>query len=87
MAISNARFPKATNVFVASGEVFPDALALGARAGASKGPLLLVRADSVPANVETEIGRLEPTSITVAGGAGTISDAVLTALQNAASGR
>lgn len=86
VAISRSRFAKATGVFIASGEVFPDALALGARAGASKGPLLLVRKSSVPKAVETEINRLKPGAVTLAGGTGTINDSVLTALKNAASG-
>ncbi|WP_454295695.1 cell wall-binding repeat-containing protein [Salana multivorans] len=86
VAISESRFSTATGVFIASGEVFPDALALGAHAGASKGPLLLVRKGSVPSTVEAEISRLQPASVTVAGGTGTISNAVLTALRSAASG-
>ncbi|WP_454295696.1 cell wall-binding repeat-containing protein [Salana multivorans] len=87
VAISKSRFPNATSVFIASGEVFPDALALGAHAGASKGPLLLVRKSSVPKAVEMELGRLKTTSVTVAGGTGTISTTTLNALGVAASRR
>lgn len=73
-------------VFIASGETFPDALAAAAEAGRRGVPLLLARRDVLPAPTTTEIGRLAPTAITVVGGSGVISDAVLAQLRSAAPG-
>jgi putative cell wall-binding protein len=67
-------------VYVASGEVFPDALSGSAAAGAASGPVLLVQKNAVPAVVATELARLRPASIVVLGGPNTVSAAVLTTL-------
>jgi putative cell wall-binding protein len=72
--------------YVASGENFPDALAGGAAAARDNGPLLLVRHDSIPGDIATELGRLQPTSIVVLGGAASVGPTVLTALQSFTSG-
>ncbi len=71
-------------VFVASGEVFPDALAGGPAAARSSSPLLLVTAGSVPPATAAELDRLAPAQIVVLGGPGTVSDAVVTGLQDRA---
>ena len=59
-------------VLVASGQNFPDALAVSAVAGAAPGPLLLTKADSVPGATRAEIQRrvteTGPQGLTVAGG-------------------
>lgn len=70
--------------YVASGEVFPDALSGSAAAGALKGPVLLVQKGAVPASVAAELKRLAPTKIIVLGGTNTVSDGVLTALNQVA---
>ena len=63
-------------VFLASGENYPDALAVGpATFGA--GPLLLVRKTSLPGETRDELARLRPCMIVAVGGAGTVADAVL----------
>ncbi len=66
-------------VYVATGEDFPDALAIGPVAGGgapqgpSSGPLLLVRRDSIPWPTQVELMRLAPKAIVIAGGTGVIS--------------
>ncbi len=67
-------------MFIASGADFPDALAGGPAAAHEEGPILLVRPDSVPAAVLTEIGRLDPGTIYVLGGTNAISAGVATTL-------
>lgn len=59
------------DVFVASGEDFPDALSAGST---STGPILLVPSDGpVPANVRDEISRLDPEQLIVLGGFSAVS--------------
>lgn len=80
-AISAATF--GTNVpvaYVATGRNFPDALAGGAAAGTLRGPVLLVGPNEIPAATASELLRLAPARIVVAGGSAIISDAVLNAL-------
>lgn len=80
--ISARSFPAgASTVYVASGADFPDALSAAALAGAAAGPLLLVQPSGVPAPILTELRRLGPDRIVVAGGSGVVSDAVLTTLR------
>ena len=80
--ISASAFPAgASTVYVASGANFPDALSAAALAGAAGGPLLLVTRDSVPASILSELRRLDPDRIVVAGGPNVMSDAVLTTLR------
>jgi putative cell wall-binding protein len=67
--------------YVATGERFADALAAGAAGARNKGPLLLVRRDSVPAETARELQRLEPGRIVVIGGQGAVSDATLGVLR------
>ncbi|MGA1836110.1 cell wall-binding repeat-containing protein [Herbiconiux sp. 11R-BC] len=66
-----------STVFVASGAVFPDALAGSAAAIAAGGPVLLVGQDSVPADVAAELRRLNPMQIKVLGGPNTVSERVV----------
>lgn len=67
---------EAGEVFIASGEVFSDALALGPMAGHSPYPILLVRSDSIPSSTLAELRRLDPRRIHLIGGPATISDDV-----------
>ncbi|GAA2235185.1 hypothetical protein GCM10009851_20260 [Herbiconiux moechotypicola] len=81
-AVSRAAYPSgAPAVFVASGAVFPDALAGGSAAAANGAPILLVAPDSVPTSVADEITRLGARRIVVLGGTNTVSPAVLTRLR------
>jgi len=80
VAISQSAFQPqspASAVTVASGTNFPDALAAGPVAAASGGPLLLVPQDgTLPATVSTELTRLNPSSVNIAGGTAAISSLV-----------
>ena len=62
------------DVTVASGANFPDALAAGPVAAAQVGPLLLVPKDEVlPPAVSTELTRLKPPKVNIAGGTAAVS--------------
>ncbi len=67
-------------VVVASGEVFTDALSVGPLAAREGARLLLTRGASLPPSVLAELNRSRPSAIVIAGGPGTVSDAVQTAL-------
>lgn len=80
--VSAAKFaPGVPVVYVASGEVFPDALSASASAGAKGGPVLLVAKGAIPDSVGIELTRLRPQKIVVIGGTNTIEAAVETALE------
>jgi putative cell wall-binding protein/Ca2+-binding RTX toxin-like protein len=79
-AISRAHFPSASTVFIASGEVFTDALSGGPAAAAAGAPTLLVRQNAIPLETVLEISRLRPQKIVVLGGPATVSEQVLNSL-------
>ena len=60
---------------VASGQVFPDALSVGTFASRDGYPILLVKKDNLPSQIERAIKDLEINSIYIAGGTNTISKA------------
>ncbi|MGD8194466.1 cell wall-binding repeat-containing protein [Herbiconiux sp. P18] len=68
-------------VYVASGEVFPDALSAASAATVADAPILLTTSGSLPASVKAEIQRLGATDIVIVGGPKTISAAVETELK------
>jgi putative cell wall-binding protein len=71
-----------TNVYIASGTNFPDALAGGAAIGGTTGgPVLLVQPDSFPQSTIDQLTRLKPSTIVVLGGPAAISDSVVEALK------
>ena len=80
-SISQAHFPTANTVFIASGEVYTDALSGGPAAKAAGAPALLVRQNAIPAATALEIDRLSPERIVVLGGPATISEQVLNSLR------
>ena len=81
-AVSAARFaPLVSNVYIATGEQFADALAAAPAAVASGSPVLLVDHDAVPAPTAAELDRLRPRRITVLGGAAAVADTVLDRLE------
>jgi cell wall-associated NlpC family hydrolase len=85
-AISQATFgPGVPIAYVATGQAFPDALA-GAAAAAGRGPVLLTRADRLPAAAALELKRLAPAKLVVLGGPASVSDATLSAASGAAGG-
>lgn len=66
-------------VYIVNGLDFPDALSAGALA-ARGGVLLPVTPTSIPAVVQAELTRLDPSSILIIGGTGAVSNAVRTQL-------
>ncbi|MFB2582271.1 cell wall-binding repeat-containing protein [Herbiconiux sp. P15] len=72
---------RTSTVYVASGEVFSDALSGSAAAIVEDAPVLLVRRDEIPIEIAAELGRLSPARIVVLGGTATISDDVLEQLK------
>ncbi|WP_348789613.1 cell wall-binding repeat-containing protein [Leifsonia sp. NPDC080035] len=71
-----ARFDPTPTVWVASGADFPDALSAAPAAVAQGGPLLLTAPGSLSAAVKTQLSRLRPATIVVAGGTGAVSVSV-----------
>jgi putative cell wall-binding protein len=65
-------------VYLATGTSFADALAAGPLAAGS-GPILMVRHNEIPADIQAELTRLKPGRIVVLGGAAAVSDAVVAA--------
>jgi putative cell wall-binding protein len=79
--ISRYAFPTGPQVvYVASGEVFADAVSVSAIAAQRNASLLLTRAGSVPNVTLAELARLQPHAIVIVGGTDTISSAVETEL-------
>ena len=86
-AVSASHFlPGVPVAYVATGTSFPDALAGGAAAAHSRGPVLLVDPGAVPQPTADELRRLLPQRIVVLGGAAAVSDAVVAALQSHTTG-
>jgi len=82
-AISKSRFGGgASTVFIATGAGFPDALAGAPAAAMARGPVLLTERGGLPSATATELARLKPSKIVVLGGAGVVSDAVLSQLRS-----
>ena len=80
-ALSRAAYPSgATDVMIATGADFPDALAGSAAAGMRGMPILLTSGSQLPSETRTELDRLNPQRIWVLGGTSVISNAVLSAL-------
>lgn len=64
-------------VFLATGEDFPDALVLSALAARENAPLVLARHDSVPTSTQTFLESATYDDLYAAGGTGVLSDAVV----------
>ncbi|MEZ0491283.1 cell wall-binding repeat-containing protein [Kineococcus sp. TBRC 1896] len=73
-------------VFITSGEAPADALTAGPAAASLDAPLLLTRADDLPAATATELARLKPSTVYVIGGTDRVSEAVLSRIGTAAAG-
>ncbi|HTC69766.1 MAG TPA: cell wall-binding repeat-containing protein [Acidothermaceae bacterium] len=87
VAVSKATYPSgATNVYLATGTNFPDALAGAALAAVAGGPLLLTDPKTLPSETAAEITRLHPSAIVVLGGTSAVSDQVAAAAVTAAGG-
>ena len=80
--VSRATFSPGVSVaYIANGLDFPDSLPGGGVAGANGGPLLMVRPDSVPSEIATELARLRPSRIVIVGGASAVTPAVQAQVQ------
>ena len=80
--LSAQHFPAGTpEVWLATGENFPDGLTASAIAGAHGGPVLLTRQNALPSSAVSELARLAPTHVWVVGGTAAISDEVLQSVQ------
>lgn len=73
-------------VYLASGAGFADALSGAALAAKVDAPVLLVRQDSIPGSVATQLDRLNPGRIVIFGGTGAVSNGVRDAAQAYTSG-
>ncbi|MDQ2673624.1 MAG: PQQ-dependent sugar dehydrogenase [Chloroflexota bacterium] len=84
--LSVAAYPSgATDVMIATGADFPDALAGSAAAGMRGMPILLTTRSQLPNETKAELNRLNPQRIWVLGGSSVVSDSVLSALNAYAS--
>jgi putative cell wall-binding protein len=78
--IAASRYATVDTVYLASGEVFPDALSAGSVAGVNDSPLLLTKSGEVPAATKAALTALAPENIVVVGGPATVQPAVLDSL-------
>lgn len=82
VALSAQHFASgATEVWLATGEAFPDGLAASAIAGARGGPVLLTQPSALPPAVSAELARLAPTTVWIVGGTAAVTDTVLASVQ------
>ncbi len=80
IAVSEKAFSSATNVVIATGYNWPDALGGAALAGALDGPILLTAPTALPGSVIDEIERLGATHAYVLGSESAVSKGVYNAL-------
>ena len=73
---------KKNTAVVASGQVFPDALSVGTFASREGYPILLVKKDSVPSQIQNAIKDLDINKTYIAGGTNTISKSTEAKLPN-----
>ncbi len=75
-AINAQAFDSASTVYMASGTNFPDALAGAALAGGGGAPLFVVRPGCIPESISRGVTDLNPSTIVLLGGTGSLSAAV-----------
>jgi len=63
-------------VYVASGDVFADGIAVGPLAAATNGIVLLARVGDLPDVIRADLERLQPDEIVIVGGPASVSEAV-----------
>jgi putative cell wall-binding protein len=81
LAIANFP-PQIDRVYLATGEAFPDALAVGPFAGARRVPILLTHPAALPGPTADALQRLSPTEIVIVGGVGAVSAQVAADVQS-----
>nr|WP_228509288.1 cell wall-binding repeat-containing protein [Herbiconiux sp. VKM Ac-1786] len=72
-AVNRSAFTTSGTVYLATGYNFPDALAGGVLAGATKAPLYIVPRDCIPRAVIADIGALKATKVVLLGGTDTLT--------------
>jgi putative cell wall-binding protein len=75
-AVAASVFPSATDAFIASGQIFPDALSAGPAAGAHSQPLLLAASTCLPQPTADEVAALHLTAVTLVGGTAALGQGV-----------
>jgi putative cell wall-binding protein/beta-lactamase superfamily II metal-dependent hydrolase len=81
-AVSAGSFPGTANdIFVVTGQDWPDALTAGAAAANLNGSVLPVQTDNIPAAISAEVDRLDPARAWVIGGTSAVNDTVLNDLR------
>lgn len=85
-AVVRSTFSTASEVYVATGANFPDALSAAAAAASRGAPVVLVNgaAGSIDSETRKLLRDLKPTRITIAGGTGVVSSGIATALKQIA---
>lgn|GEM_PF-1073564 len=68
-------------VIVATGQNFPDSLSISPYAAANGIPMVLVNQNEIPTEVENYLNTLQPSEITIVGGAGVVSTSVESGLK------
>lgn len=76
LLVNQAAFSSASEVFLATGEQFPDALAGAALAGQRSAPLYIVPRTCVPSDIAADFTRVGAQRYTLIGGTGALSPAV-----------
>jgi putative cell wall-binding protein len=79
-AIVGRFFPSASDVFLATGRNFPDALAGSAYAGRDRRPLLLTATAELTAPTRGQLARLDPARTWLLGSSAVVGDAVVSEL-------
>ena len=79
-AITARFFPSASDVFLATGRNYPDALAGGAYAGRDHRPLLLTKGGGLTVPTRGQLVRLDPARTWILGGPVAVSDAIVSEL-------
>ena len=83
VAISTDQYPQgADTVYLARGDAFPDALAVGPVAAAADAPLLLSDPEALPAVTADELVRLDPDEVVLLGGEAALSQEVAEAIED-----
>lgn len=79
-AIAGRFFPSSSDVFLATGRNFPDALAGSAYAGRDRRPLLLTTTSELTAPTRGQLARLDPARTWLLGSSAVVSDSIVSEL-------
>ncbi|MGB3764884.1 MAG: cell wall-binding repeat-containing protein [Ornithinimicrobium sp.] len=76
-----ALYPTGGDVYVTTGQNYPDALAAGARAGSRNDPILLTKANELPPSTVAQLKRIRPYRVYIVGGKTSINSSVYRSLE------